>query len=98
MNGLEFLKLKSYLGKKEAVAPKTYLDELAENGMLDDYLDVFFSAKIHEDPDFKERLYDSYYKYSQDTNENLEIHYLEEMCESLSFFIELTERCTNQKQ
>lgn len=95
MKKLELINLRKLLRIRKAVQPKTYLDELAENGMLDYYLNNFFKNKINTDVEFKEKIYDSYYNYSKDISENLEVYYLEEMCKSLSFFIEMTHNDRN---
>ncbi|MFA5513013.1 MAG: hypothetical protein WC313_11250, partial [Candidatus Kapaibacterium sp.] len=91
MSTFELTKLKSLLNVQEKIQPKTYIDELAESGLLDDYLEVFFRHKLSSDEDFKDRIYNAYYKYADSANENLEFYYLESICESLSFFIEYTE-------
>ncbi|GAB1370002.1 hypothetical protein MASR1M45_00600 [Candidatus Kapaibacterium sp.] len=93
MSKLEHLKLDSLLKKKEAVKPRTYLDELASLNLLDDYVENYFGKKLEKDEDFKQRVFESYYTHSNDTNENLELYYLEEICRSLSYFIEYTKAC-----
>ncbi len=97
MNKIDFIKLQSLINIKQKVKPKTYLDELAENGLLDEYLDNFFKARADYDLEFKERIYEAYFNYSNEINENLELHYMEQLCESLSFFIEYTRQCWIQK-
>jgi hypothetical protein len=97
MNKIDFLKLQSLFNIRHEVKPKTYLDELAENGFLDEYLENFFKTRTDYDLEFKERIYEAYFNYSKGINENLEIYYLERMCESLSFFNEYTEQCWIQK-
>lgn len=98
MSSIEDLKLQSLLNIMQEIQPKTYIDDLAESGMLDEYLDNFFKNKIDVDQNFKDRIYDAYLNYSQEVNHNLEIYYLESMCNSLSYFIECTERCKIVKQ
>jgi hypothetical protein len=97
MNTIDWLKLQSQIRIQNEVQPKTYLDELAEYGMLDEFLEEYFHKKLDIDADFKERIYESYYKYAASINENLELYYLESICESLSFFIEYTSTCKIQK-
>lgn len=98
MNKIDFYKLTSFLKIKEKVQPLTFLDELAANGLLDDYMQNIFKEKSQLDDDFRDRIFDSYLKYSPDRNENLERYYLESICESLSYFIEYTKRCKKQRQ
>jgi hypothetical protein len=98
MSSIDFKKLKSLLKLQEQIKPKTYLDELAEMGVLDIYVNDFLKDKYSNEPEFQERIYDSYYNYSNSINEDLEFYYLDKMCQSLSFFMEFTKECRIQKQ
>jgi hypothetical protein len=98
MNKIDFLKLKSLLRIQKEVQPKTYLDDMASNGYLDEYLNEVFKKRAEDDPDFRRRIFESYYEWSPEVNENLETYYLESICEALSFFIEYTSLCKTQEQ
>lgn len=98
MNNFEYKKLKVLLNLNREVQPKTYLDELAESGWLDIYLDNYSKDRIERDEDYKERVYESIYNYSNELNEDVEIYFLEKLIESLSFFNEYIKVCKIQKQ
>lgn len=99
MNNFEYKKLRGLLKMNQSVQPKTYLDDLAETGWLDVYLDNYSKERIEKDDDYKERVYDSIYNYSKEINEDVEAYFLEKLIESLSFFNEYTSVCnTIQRQ
>lgn len=98
MTKFELLKLQKLFRIQNSIKPKTYLDELASEGYLEDFIEPFFKNKINEDSDFKNRIYDSLYDWSDEVSEKLELYYLESICESLSFFNEYTKLWKTQKQ
>lgn len=98
MNNLEYKKLKSLLNLKEKIQPRTYLDDLAESGWMEIYLDNYSKDRIESDDDYKAKVYESIYKYSKDLNEDVEVYFLQKLIESLSFFNEYTKICKIQTQ
>ncbi len=88
MDNLEYKKLKSYLNLRKKIQPKTYLDELAESGWLDIYLSNYSKDKLEYDKEYKEKVYDAMYQYSNLENEDVERYFLEQLIESLSYFNE----------
>jgi len=98
MNNLEYKKLKSLMSLNQKIQPKTYLDDLAESGWLEVYLDNYSKEKIEIDSDYKERVYESIYQYSSELSEDVEVYFLEKLIESLSFFNEYTKVCKTQNQ
>jgi len=98
MNNFEYKKLKGLLNLKRMIQPKTYLDDLAESGWLDVYLDNYSKERMERDEEYKELVYESIYNYSNELNEDVEVYFLQKLIESLSFFNEYTKACRKQKQ
>ena len=97
MNNFEFKKIRSIINLQEKLQPKTYLDNLAESGWLDMYLNNYSKERFTNDKEYKERVFESMYNYSPEVNEDVEIYFLEQLCESMSYFIEYTKECRKQK-
>jgi transcription termination factor NusB len=83
-------KLKRMLDKKAKLEPKTYLEELAEIGVLEYYVKDYLKERLDKDPEFRDKIYEYIYKHSKEINEDLEQYYLEQILESLSFFNQYT--------
>jgi len=83
-------KLNRMLGLKAKLEPKTYLEELAEIGVLEYYVKDYLKEKFDSDPEFRDKIYEYIYKHSSDINEDLEVYYLEQILQSLSFFNQYT--------
>lgn len=98
MNNFEYKKLKGLMNLNQKVQPKTYLDDLAESGWLDVYLDNYSKDKMMNDLEYKDKVYASIFNYSQELNEDVEFYFLEKLVESLSFFNEYTKVCKIVKQ
>lgn len=81
------------LRRSKRLQPKTYLDVLAEQGWLDLYLDNYSKDRMQNDTEYKNRVYDAMYNYSKELNEDVEIYFLEQFVECLSYFNEYTKVC-----
>jgi hypothetical protein len=68
--------------------PKTYYDELAEYGVLDEYLRTYFPDKYENDKGFRQEMFERLMKHSKTSVPGIERFYLEKLCESLEFFME----------
>ncbi len=80
----------SILKLKQRIRPRTYYDDLAELGVLEEYLHTLLSDKYNNDPAFREEMFETLLKHSRHPVPELEVHYLERICESLSYFGEYT--------
>lgn len=80
------------------VQPKTIYAEMAEYGYLEDYLGTFLKDKYTNDAEFKEEMFDVLLTYSKAPIPEIELHYLEQLCEGLNYFLEYTKKCRIQKQ
>lgn len=90
--------LNKIINLSDRLKPKTYLDEFAELGLLDIYINDYLKDKFEKDPDFRERIYTALYDYDKDVNPDVEIFFMEKLCSSLQFFLEYTKECRIQKQ
>ena len=82
---------------KKELKPKTFYDELAEFGVLGEYLKTYFPEKYKNDENFRDEMIKSLIKHSDKNIPELEIHYLEKLCESLEFFVEYNLKWKNRK-
>lgn len=83
-------KLKRLLRIRSQLEPKTYLDELAEIGVLEYYVKDYLKEKFDTDHEYRDKIFDYIYRYAEDYNDDLEVYYLEQILESLSFFNQYT--------
>ena len=83
--------------RKHSLKPKTFFDELAEYGFLIDFLKSRLTDKFSNDPKFRDEMYEILYKYSEQIVPEVEVLYLEKLCESLGFFLEYIKPCWIQK-
>ncbi len=77
-------------GKKETVRPKTYFEELAELGLLNDLLRTRFAFDFENDESFHSKMLEVLYNYSREPVPEIEKLNLEQLCEAFSFFLEYT--------
>ncbi|MGE5480553.1 MAG: hypothetical protein ACM3U1_09040 [Chloroflexota bacterium] len=80
----------NFFGETPKIRPKTYYMELAEMGLLDDYLANGFHERFETDAEFRESILDLIYERSPDPSSLLEFIYLERLLHSFSFFQEYT--------
>lgn len=91
-------KLNRIINLSNQIRPKTYLEEFAESGWLEMYIDNYSKERMKTDKDYQSRIYDAFYNYSQQINEETELYFMNELCENLSFFLEYTKSCKTPKQ
>jgi hypothetical protein len=80
--------LSSSLRKSKAVAPKSYLEEMAELGIIDSYISTYFQQRYESDPEFRSRVFDAKYRYQKVPDDEVIIHFLEQLGEALAYFRE----------
>ncbi|MDQ1266179.1 MAG: hypothetical protein QG635_1331 [Bacteroidota bacterium] len=81
---------------RNRIKPVTYFDELAEIGALEDYLKTYFPDKYKNDKSFRQEMLGKLAKTAKKPVHDLEIHYLEKVCETLSYFLEYTKPWRNR--
>ena len=86
MNLLERIKLKRKL------EPETFYDQLAEDGLLMDYLSKFLEERFNNDKEFRQEMFAILLKHSNEPIVEIERFYLEKMIETMSYFLEFTEQ------
>ncbi len=86
-------KLTKLLRIKNLIKPKTYIEELAELGLLEIYVNDYLKEKFETDQEFKERIYEALLLYENEMNSDVEVHFMEKMVESLGYFLEYTKEC-----
>ncbi len=82
---------------KKKIKPKRFYEELAEMGLLEDYLKYQQSEKYEKDIQFRNEMLDILYHKSIIAVTDIEIIHLEKLCESLSYFLEYIKLWKNQK-
>lgn len=88
MNILELLRLRRKL------KPETFYEQLAKDGLLEEYLRKFFEDKFATDEVFRQEMFDILLKYSKKPVVEVEIYYLEKMIAALSYFLEYSDQWT----
>lgn len=94
---MDLEKLKILAQRKLRIKPKTFYDQLAEEGILREYLLSYFREKYSNDTEFQEEMYEILYKHSKKEVPELEVYLLEQVVESLAYFLEYTKPWRNQK-
>ncbi len=90
--------MKKKESKNNSLKPKTIYDEMAEYGVLGDFLKENLSDKIEQDSEFRDKMYEKILQKSKQVVPEVEIYYLEKLCESLGFFLEYNKTWMKQKQ
>lgn len=83
---------------QEKLKPRSFYVELAEMGLLEEFLKLQMRDEYENNPDFRREMLDILYKHSPNKVQDIEILHLEKLCESLSYFLEYTKRWTKQNQ
>lgn len=91
------LNLLQFLGIRKKIQPETFYEQLAQDGLLMDYLRKFLEERMANDIEFKNEMYEILLKYSKEPIIELERFYLEKMIESLSYFLEYTSQWRQQE-
>jgi len=92
------LTLKQIEKLKKLVGPKTYFEELAEFGYLQEYLDTFLKERFENDLDFRLEMFELIQKYAKEPKEMIDNYYLQNLSLALDYFLENTKKWTTQKQ
>jgi hypothetical protein len=82
---------------KEAVKPKSFFVDLADDGILDDFLYVYLDDSYKNDKLFRDEMLKIQFQYSPLPVMDLEILYLQRLSENLKYFLELVNFSRNQK-
>ncbi len=82
---------------KRKIKPKRFYEELAEMGLLEDYLKYQQSEKYENDIQFRNEMLEILYQKSIIAVTDIEIIHLEKLCESLSYFLEYIKLWKNQR-
>lgn len=83
-------KLAKILNLKRKLEPVTFFEQLAQDGMLEEYIDSFLLERFHTDLVFRDQMLELLYKYSNTSIPEIEELYLLNLVESLSYFLEYT--------
>ncbi len=75
---------------RKKLRPFTFYEQLAADGLLEEYLQQFLNDKMEADDEFRDEMYEILLKYSESVVPELEKFYLEKLIENLSFFLEYT--------
>ena len=86
MNGYQ------YNGNKNSVKPKTYYEELAEMGMLEEFLATRFKFSFENDEKFRNEMLRILYEKSPKAVPEVEKLYLEKLSDSLKYLLEQTKK------
>lgn len=82
--------IKRILRVRKEIQPKSYYEELAEQGLLYDYVLNYYKDRIKQDLEFRNYLFDLISKYDNIDSPITLKYYLERLVESMSFFQEYT--------
>ncbi len=83
---------------KKKIKPKRIFEELAEMGVLEDLLQNQWKKFYEQNEKFREDVNEILLQNSPEKVTLLEKYFLEQLCESLQFFIDYTKQWKNQKQ
>lgn len=78
--------------------PKDFYKELAEYGLLDDFIKERMDGKYSDSEEFREQIIADLLKYSKENIPLLDKLYLEKLSEHLDEFIKKAQQCKTQKQ
>jgi hypothetical protein len=82
---------------KNYVQPKRFYQELAEEGLLEEFLKYHLKELYSKDQEFKDEMIEILFRHSPEAVHEVEVFYLEKMCESLGYFLEYTKQWMIQK-
>lgn len=83
-------KIKRESGFKDSVKPRSFYVELAEMGVLEDFLKRYMIDIYETDENFKNEMQEIIYAHSPTPSLELEILYLNKLCETIGYFLEYT--------
>ena len=82
---------------KNAVKPKRFYEELAEWGILEEFLKTHLRELYTNDKIFREDMMEIFFRCSTEVIPDIEVFYLEQLCENLGFFLEYTRQWRTQR-
>lgn len=74
-------------GKNKKLRPKTFYDEMAEYGYLDDYIRSVCADRFGEDKEFRNEIVDTLMIHSGNVVPEVEFYYLKKLRKSLDLFL-----------
>jgi hypothetical protein len=80
------------------LAPRTFYAELAEDSALYGFLKTYLDKTFNEDEKFRKEMYRVFLEYSPERVPEFETMLLEDLCKSLSYFLEYTKPWRTPKQ
>lgn len=80
------------------LAPRTFYAELAQQSDLYSFLNTYLATIFEQDEKFRREMYSVFLEYSPDVVPEFETILLEELCQSLSYFLEYTKPWRIPKQ
>lgn len=86
------------MNAKKNIKPKTYYEELAELGVLEEMLSTRFKFSFENDDEFRIKMLKVLYERSEEPVSILDKLYLEKLNECLNVFLEYTRTWTTQKR
>jgi hypothetical protein len=86
-----------FRNNKDLIKPKRFYEELAEMGALEDFIESNLKKLYESAPEFKEEMLEIILRKSNKYNSDLETMYLENLCETMEYFLEYNKIWLNQK-
>jgi hypothetical protein len=87
----------SVFNKRETIKPRRFYVELAEVGMLESFLKNYMPKEFENDKAFRQEMLEILFEHSSTPSVEVEMIYLESMCETIGYFLEYTKPWRNQK-
>jgi hypothetical protein len=79
----------------EKIKPKRIYEELAEEGILDDFLNIYLNEAYNNDEVFRDEMLEIQLNYSTKPVKDLEIFYLMQLNKHLNYFLDSTNSIFN---
>lgn len=80
------------------LAPRTFYAELAQDSALYSFLKTYLDSTFENDEKFRKEMYRVFLEHSPSIVPEFETMILEDLCESLSYFLEYTKPWRTLKQ
>jgi len=77
--------------------PKTYFDELAEEGVLVEFMENYMPQQFAEDELFRERIFTIALQHNAESEDMIAERIIVDIRNALSYFLEYTQEWTNLK-
>jgi hypothetical protein len=79
------------------ILPKTYFDELAEEGVLVEFLENYMPQQFAEDELFRERIFTIALQHKPESEDLIAERIIVDIRNALTYFLEYTNEWTNRK-